>query len=70
MKKPYTLLSNTKAKKPYVVGQYATVTAAEKALALYQRKNARSQELMRKYPGQGIEDLYCDLKIVGPNETV
>lgn len=65
MKKPYTLVSNARAKKPYVIGHYATLKDAEKALALYKRKNARSQQLMRQYPGQGIEDLFCDLKIIG-----
>lgn len=65
MKKPYTLVCNSKAKKPYVIGHYADVKAAENALKLYERKNTRSQERMSKYPGQGIEDLYCDLKIIG-----
>lgn len=65
MSKPYTLVCNSRAKKPYVIGRYATQKAAENALKLYERKNAESKELMRKYPGQGIEDLYCDLKIIG-----
>lgn len=65
MKKPYTLVSNAKAKRPYVIGHYATLKAAEQALELYRRKNAKSQELMRKYPGQGVKDLFCDLKILG-----
>lgn len=65
MKKPYTLVSNAKAKRPYVIGHYATLKAAEQALELYRRKNAKSQELMRKYPGQGVEDLFCDLRILG-----
>lgn len=65
MNKPYTLVCNSKAKKPYVIGHYATVKDAENALRLYKRKNAKSQELQRKYPGQGVEDLFCDLKIIG-----
>jgi hypothetical protein len=65
MSKPYTLVCNSKAKKPYVIGHYATLKAAEQALKLYQRKNANSQALMRKHPGQGVEDLFCDLKIIG-----
>ena len=65
MKKPYTLVCNSKSKKPYVIGHYATVKDAEKAMALYKRRNSNSQELMRKYPGQGVEDLFCDLKILG-----
>lgn len=68
MKKPYTLVSNAKAKKPYVIGHYATMKDAEKALELYKRKNANSQDLMRKYPGQGVQDLFCDLKIIGVEE--
>jgi hypothetical protein len=68
MKKPYTLVSNSKAKNPYVIGHYATITDANKALELYKRKNAKSQELMRKYPNQGIENLFCDLKILGIEE--
>jgi hypothetical protein len=67
MKKPYTLVSNTRAKKPYVVGHYATRRAAEQALELYRRKNGLSIDMMRKYPGQGIEELWCDLKILGPD---
>lgn len=65
MKKPYTLVSHSKAKKPYVIGHYATMKDAQKALTQYERKNAKTQEMMRKYSGQGIEDLYCDLKIIG-----
>ena len=68
MKKPYTLVCNSKAKKPYVIGHYADVKAAENALKLYKKKNARSQALMRKYSGQGVEDLFCDLKILGVTE--
>lgn len=68
MKKPYTLVCNSKAKKPYVIGHYATVKAAEQALELYKRKHARSRELQRQYPGQGVEDLFCDLKIIGDTE--
>jgi hypothetical protein len=68
MKKPYTLVSNSRAKKPYVIGHYAIIRDAENALVLYERKRANSLELQRKYPGQGIEDLYCDLKIIGVNE--
>jgi len=68
MKKSYTLVSNSKAKKPYVIGHYATIRDAENALELYQRKNTNSQALQRKYPGQGIEELYCDLKIIGVEE--
>jgi len=66
MKKSYTLVSNSRAKKPYVIGHYDTIRDAENALELYERKRANSLELQRKYPGQGIEELYCDLKIVGP----
>lgn len=68
MKKPCTLVCNSKAKKPYVIGNYATVKDAENALKLYERKNANSRELQRKYPGQSVEDLYCDLKIIGDEE--
>jgi hypothetical protein len=68
MTKPYTLVCNSKAKVPYVIGHYATLKAASTALELYKKKNARSQALMRKYPGQGVEDLYCDLKIIGVDE--
>ena len=68
MKKPYTLVSNSKAKKPYVIGRYTNVQDAEKALKLYERKNLESRELMRKYPGQGVQDLFCDLKILGIEE--
>jgi hypothetical protein len=68
MIKPYTLVCNSKAKKPSVIGHYATVKDAEQALKLYERKNANSQALQRKYPGQGIEDLFCDLKIIGVEE--
>jgi hypothetical protein len=63
--KPYTLVCNSQAKKPYVIGHYATIKDAEKALKLYERKNANSRELMRKHPGQGVQDLFCDLKIIG-----
>ena len=65
MKKPYTLVSHTKAKHPYVIGHYATLKAAEQAMELYKRKNADSKELMKKYPGQGVQELWCDLKILG-----
>ena len=65
MKKPYTLVSNAKAKRPYVIGHYATLNAAEQALELYRRKNTNSKELMKKYPGQGVQELWCDLKILG-----
>ena len=65
MSKHYILVCNSKAKKPYIIGRYATMKDAEKALKLYERKNAKSQELMRKYPGQGIQDLFCDLQILG-----
>ena len=65
MKKPYTLVCNAKAKRPYVIGHYATLKAAEQALELYKKKNDKSQELMRKHPGQGVQDLFCDLKILG-----
>lgn len=68
MKKPYTLICNAKAKKPYIIGHYATVKDAENALKLHERKNAQSKALMRKYPGQGVEDLFCDLKIIGVEE--
>jgi hypothetical protein len=68
MTKPYTLVCNSKAKTPYILGHYATLKAANNALELYKKKNARSQELMRKYPGQGVEDLFCDLKILGVEE--
>jgi hypothetical protein len=68
MNKPYTLVCNSKAKKPYVIGHYATVKDAENALRLYRRKHANSQELQRKHPGQGVEDLFCDLKIIGVEE--
>ncbi len=68
MKRQYTLICNAKAKNPYVIGHYATVKDAENALRLYQRKNTNSQALQRKHPGQGIEDLYCDLKIIGVAE--
>ena len=68
MSKPYTLVCNSKAKKPYVIGHYATVKDAENALRLYRRKNAKSRELQRKHPGQGVEDLFCDLKIIGVEE--
>ncbi len=68
MKKPYTLVCHSKANKPEVLGHYATMKAAETALNLYKRKNSNSQELMRKYPGQGVEDLFCDLKIIGVEE--
>jgi hypothetical protein len=68
MSKPYTLVCNSRAKKPYVIGHYATLKAAEQALKLYQRKNANSQALMRKHPGQGVQDLFCDLKIIGIEE--
>ena len=65
MKKPYTLVCNSKAKKPYVIGHYARIKDAEQALKLYERIHAQSRELQRKHPGQGLEDLYCDLKIIG-----
>jgi hypothetical protein len=65
MTKPYTLVCHSKAKVPYVIGHYATLKAANNALELYKKKNAHSQDLMRKYPGQGVEDLFCDLKILG-----
>ena len=65
MMKPYTLVCNSKAKVPYVLGHYATLKAANNALKLYKKKNVRSQEMMSKYPGQGVEDLFCDLKIIG-----
>ena len=68
MKKPYTLVCNSKAKKPYVIGHYATMKDAEQALKLYKRKHANSRELQRRYPGQGVEDLFCDLKIIGVEE--
>lgn len=68
MKKLYTLVCNSKAKKPYVIGHYATVKAAEQALKLYKRKHAQSRELQRQNPGQGVEDLFCDLKIIGVEE--
>ena len=68
MTKPYTLVCNSKANTPYVIGHYATLKAASTALELYKKKNARSQELMRKYPGQGVQDLFCDLKIFGVEE--
>lgn len=64
MSKPYTLVCNSLSKRPYVLGHYATLKAAEKALQLYQRKHAQSRELQKKYPGQGVQDLFCDLKIV------
>jgi hypothetical protein len=31
-----------------------------------QKKNNRSKAMMKQYPGQGIEDLFCDLQIIGP----
>lgn len=66
--KPYTLICNAKSKKPYVIGRYETEAAVNKAFALYVKKHEKSRELQKKYPGQGVEDLFCDLKIVGPNE--
>ncbi len=65
MKKPFTLVCNSKAKKPYILGRYSTIKDAEKALKLYEGKSEKSKELMRKYPGQGVQDLFCDLKIIG-----
>jgi len=66
MTKPYTLICHAKAKKPYVVGHYNTLKAAESALAVAQKKNDSSKALMKKYPSQGIKDLFCDLQIIGP----
>lgn len=65
MSKPFTLVAGSKAKKPYVIGHYATLRDAKKALELYKRKHAKSKELMRKYPGQGVQELWGDLKIIG-----
>jgi hypothetical protein len=66
--KPYTLVCNSKSKKPSVLGRYKTEGAAAKAYEVFRKKNEESRALEKKYPGQGIEDLFCDLKIMGPNE--
>lgn len=66
MKKPYILLCNSKAKVPADIGHYATLRDAEKAIKEFQKRNDRVRAMMKKHPGGHIEDLYCDLKIIGP----
>lgn len=66
MKKPYILLCNSKAKVPTDIGHYATLRDAENAIKEFQKRNDRVRAMMKKYPGGHIEDLYRDLKIVGP----
>lgn len=66
MKKPYILLCNSKAKVPADIGHYATLRDAEKAIKEFQNRNDRVRAMMKKYPGGYVEDLYCDLKIIGP----
>jgi hypothetical protein len=64
MNKPYIIISNSKSKKPQVLGNYKNIKAAEKAFLHFTKKNEQSRELQKKYPGAGIEDLFCDLKII------
>lgn len=60
MKKPYTLVCNSKRKTPYVVGHYETISAANEALKIFKKRNA-------VYPGHdGQGAFYRDLKIIGP----
>lgn len=66
MKKPYILLCNSKSKVPADIGHYATLRDAEKAIKEFQKRNDRVRAMMKKYPGGYIEDLYRDLKIIGP----
>jgi hypothetical protein len=67
-KKPYILLCNSKSKVPADIGHYATLRDAKNAIKEFQKRNDRVRNMMRKYPGQHIEDLYCDLKIIGPED--
>jgi hypothetical protein len=66
MNKPYILLCNSKAKVPADIGHYATLRDAEKAIKEFQKRNDKVRAMMKKYPGGYVEDLYCDLKIIGP----
>lgn len=66
MTKKYILLCNSKAKVPADIGHYATLRDAKKAMQEFQKRNDRVRAMMKKYPGGYIEDLYCDLKIIGP----
>ena len=67
-KKKYILLCNSKSKVPADIGHYATLRDAKNAIKEFQKRNDRVRAMMQKYPGQHIEDLYCDLKIIGPTE--
>ena len=67
-KKKYILLCNSKSKVPADIGHYATLRDAKNAIKEFQKRNERVRAMMQKYPGQHIEDLYCDLKIIGPTE--
>jgi hypothetical protein len=67
--KPYTLVCNAKKKKPHVLGRYSTEKAALRAKEHFQQRHDNELEIQKKYPGQGIEEFYRDLKIIGPGET-
>lgn len=66
MKKPYTLVCNSKKRKPYVLGRFAKFASALDALQIYRKRHEESRKIEKEYPSQGVEDIFCDLKILGP----
>jgi hypothetical protein len=61
MKKPYKLVCNSKAKKPYVLGTYATEKQALTAMAVFKKRQVKSLEAAKN-----CETSFIDLKILGP----
>lgn len=64
MDKPYIVISNSKGKKPYILGKYKNLKAAEKAILHFTKKNEKSRELQKKHPYSGIQYLFSDLEII------